>query len=159
MAGLKIIRSIGAKMSDNSQNTDQTPNQPIQNSSPVYENILCVEDEHFISELYERALTKAGYTVTTVVDGQEGLEQARTNKYDIILLDIMVPTITGIDLLRQLRQMNPPLKAKIIITTNLEQKESERKAIEKQADGYIIKANVTPKQLAEFLRSLEKPTN
>lgn len=145
-------------MSENSQNTDQTPNQPIRDSSPVYENILCIEDEHFISELYERALTKAGYKVRTVVDGQEGLEQARTNQYDIILLDIMVPTITGIDLLRQIKMMNPPLKAKIIITTNLEQKENERKAIEKQADGYIIKANVTPKQLAEFLRSLEKPS-
>ncbi len=146
-------------MTDNSLNTNQTPNRPIQDRSPVYENILCVEDEHFISELYERALTKAGYKVTTVVDGQEGLEQARTNKYDIILLDIMVPTVTGIELLRQLRLMDPPIKAKIIITTNLEQKENERKAIEKQADGYIIKANVTPKQLAEFLRSLEHQTN
>lgn len=146
-------------MSDDSLNADQTPSQPIKFGSPVYENILCVEDEHFISELYERALTKAGYKVTTVVDGREGLEQARTNKYDIILLDIMVPTVTGIELLRQLRLMNPPLKAKIIITTNLEQKENERKAVEKQADGYIIKANVTPKQLAEFLRSLEPQTN
>ncbi len=145
-------------MSDDSLPVDQTPDEPIQRSSPLYENILCVEDEHFISELYERSLTRAGYKVTTVVDGQEGLEQAKTNKYDIILLDIMVPTITGIELLRQIRLLDPPLKAKIIITTNLEQKENERKAIEKQADGYIIKANVTPKQLAEFLRTLEKPT-
>lgn len=137
---------------------DSTPKDPIQKSSPKLKNILCIEDEHFISELYNRALKKAGYNITTVVDGQQGLEEAKTNQYDIVLLDIMVPTITGIELLDKLRQETPPIKAKIIITTNLEQKEDDRKAIEKQADGYIIKANITPRQLAEFLQKFE-PTD
>ncbi len=137
---------------------DSAPKDPIQKSSPKLKNILCIEDEHFISELYNRALKKAGYNVTTVVDGQQGLEEAKTNQYDIVLLDIMVPTITGIELLDKLRQETPPIKAKIIITTNLEQKEDDRKAIEKQADGYIIKANITPRQLAEFLQKFE-PTD
>ena len=132
------------------------PNGPIASGSPHYKNVLCIEDEQFISELYSRALQKAGYEVTVIADGLKGLEAAKTNQYDIILLDIMVPSITGIELLAQLREKVPDLKAKVIVTTNLEQSENERKAVEKQADGYIVKANMTPKELATFLQSLEQ---
>lgn len=119
--------------------------------------ILCVEDEHFISELYVRTLTKAGYVVTAVIDGLEGLKEAQTDNYDIILLDIMVPSITGVEILKRLRdpKQTPKLHAKIIITTNLEQGEEARGEIEKQADGYVVKAEVTPKQLLQFLQQLD----
>src|ERR1700694_143967 len=97
-------------------------------------SVLCIEDEHFISELYTRALTKSGYAVTVISDGAEALEEAETNKYDIILLDLMVPNITGIEILRTLRDPArvPPIKSKIIVITNLEQNESVRADIEKQ---------------------------
>ena len=119
--------------------------------------ILCIEDEHFISELYVRALTKAGYDVTVVVDGQEGLAKAQTDQFDLILLDIMVPTITGTEILHRLRDpaQTPALHSKIIITTNLEQGEEGRAAIEKLADGYIIKAEITPRQLVEFIQQIQ----
>lgn len=118
--------------------------------------ILCIEDEHFIGELYTRAMTKAGYEIKVVADGLEGLREAQTNQYDIILLDLMVPNMTGTEILRRLRDpaMNPPLKSKIIITTNLEQKEETREQIEKLADGYLIKAEVTPRQLVEILDTI-----
>ena len=108
--------------------------------NPTGTKILCIEDEHFISELYVRALTKAGYDVTVEVDGQKGLQLAQTDAFDIILLDLMIPTITGIEVLRHLRNPSetPKLKAKIIITTNLEQREDIRDDIEAQADGYIV---------------------
>lgn len=132
------------------------PSEPISKQVPRYKNILCIEDEHFIGELYGRALQKAGYSVTTEVDGLKGLEAAKSDQYDIILLDIMVPSITGIELLKRLRQETPDLKAKVIVTTNLEQSETDRNAVEKQADGYVIKANMTPKELVGFLQSLER---
>jgi CheY-like chemotaxis protein len=113
--------------------------------------ILFIEDEHFISELYSRAMVRGGYDVTPVIDGQEALTAAKTNQYDIILLDIMVPNMTGTEILRHLRAEVPDLKAKILITTNLEQKEASRKEIESQADGYIIKAEITPKELVKLL--------
>jgi CheY-like chemotaxis protein len=119
--------------------------------------VLCIEDEHFISELYQRALTKAGYSVTVELDGKKGLEQAQTDQYDIILLDLMIPTMTGIDVLRDLRDQSktPKLHAKIIITTNLEQREEVRSDIEKQADGYLVKAEITPFELVDFLNQLD----
>lgn len=118
--------------------------------------VLIIEDEHFISELYVRALTRAGYNVTVEVDGQRGMELAKTNRFDIILLDLMIPTITGIDVLRKLRGPNTvPLKAKIVITTNLEQREEIRADIEKQADAYLVKAEITPRQLVDFLNTIK----
>jgi DNA-binding response OmpR family regulator len=118
--------------------------------------LLCVEDEHFIGELYDRALTKAGYDVTVVVDGLEGLKEAQTDKYDIVLLDLMVPNLTGIEILRRLRGPGAPkLHSKIIITTNLEQREEIRADIEHQADGYLVKAEVTPRELVEFLSTVK----
>lgn len=114
--------------------------------------VLCVEDEHFISELYNRALTKAGYDVTTVLDGLEALKEAKTDVYDIILLDIMLPNMTGLDILDELRAPDvPQLKAKIIIATNLEQSEDNRQSVEEKADAYVVKAEMTPRQLVEFL--------
>lgn len=131
---------------------------PIAAKQPRYQNVLVVEDEHFIGELYTRALTKAGYNVKVVIDGQEGLKEAQTNTYDIILLDLMIPNLTGTELLKSLRdpKITPHLKSKIIITTNLEQADEAKEEIEKQADGYVVKAEVTPKQLVAFLQSFEQ---
>jgi len=119
--------------------------------------VLCIEDEHFISELYARALTKAGYEVDVQLDGQKGLAAAQTDRYDIILLDLMIPNITGIEVLRTLRdpRQTPRMHARIIITTNLEQREDVRADIEQQADGYLVKAEITPHELVEFLSHLD----
>lgn len=118
-------------------------------------SVLVIEDEHFISELYTRALGKAGYATKVVVDGVEGLKEAQTDQYDIILLDIMVPNLTGSEILNRLRAPDAtPIRAKIIIATNLEQGEQGRDAVEQKADGYIVKAEMTPRQLVEFLDQL-----
>lgn len=119
--------------------------------------VLCIEDEHFISELYVRALTRGGYQVDVELDGQKGLAKAQANIYDIILLDLMVPNLDGIEILRALRDpvKTPHLKAKIIIITNLEQREEVRADIEKQADGYLVKAEITPHELVDILDKLD----
>jgi DNA-binding response OmpR family regulator len=136
---------------------DAQPGQTIQpdNAKPI-KKVLCIEDEHFIGELYGRALTRAGFEMTLAIDGAEGLKLAQTDQYDIILLDLMVPNVTGIEILRILRDpaQTPHLKAKIIITTNLEQREDVRADIEKQADGYIVKAEITPHELVGVLENL-----
>ncbi len=119
--------------------------------------VLCIEDEHFIGELYSRALTNGGYKVTIVTDGVEGLAAAETNQYDIILLDLMLPNLTGIEILRKLRDPahQPPIRSKIIITTNLEQREDVRADIEKQADAYLVKAELTPHELVDFINKIK----
>lgn len=129
----------------------------MQDAPTAPKKILCIEDEHFISELYARALTRAGYEVEVQLDGQKGLAAAQTDRYDIILLDLMIPSITGIEVLRTLRdpRQTPKMHAKIIITTNLEQREDVRADIEQRADGYLVKAEITPHELVDFLSKLD----
>lgn len=119
--------------------------------------VLCIEDEHFISELYARALQKGGYEVRIIADGPTALAEAQTNKYDLILLDLMLPNLTGIEILRILRDPArvPPIRAKIIITTNLEQREDVRADIEARADGYLVKAEMTPHEMVTFLDTVK----
>jgi len=132
----------------------QTTSAPTK--APIGKKILCIEDEHFISELYARALSKSGFSVTVEVDGEKALAAAQSDSYDIILLDLMVPNLTGFDILRRLRnpKETPKLHSKIIITTNLEQREELRADIEKQADGYLVKADITPYELVDFLKKI-----
>lgn len=134
---------------------DQKP-QSLPTINTNQKSVLLIEDEHFISELYTRALQNAGYRVVTAVDGQSGIQQILSNQFDIILLDIMLPFVNGIDALREIRTktVNSPLKGKIIITTNLDQEEPTREKIESMADGYLIKAEITPRQLVEYLAQL-----
>lgn len=125
--------------------------------TPNGKRVLCIEDERFITELYARALTRGGYSVDFETDGQKGLQKAQTDSYDVILIDLMVPTIDGIEILRSLRDpaKTPSLKAKVIIITNLEQRDEVRADIERQADGYIIKAEITPRELVSILDNLK----
>lgn len=139
MVGLKITQYIGGSMEQQQQNGIK---------------ILCIEDEHFISELYARALRKAGYDVTTMLSGEDGLIASKRNIFDIIMLDLMIPGITGFEVLRRLRAENPDLKAKILITTNLDQEDESREEIEKMADGYLIKAELTPRQLVDIINNV-----
>ena len=135
------------------------PNQQPQqqdNTQPKQKRVLCIEDERFISDLYARALTSAGYDVMIIDDGELGLHEAVNGNYDIILLDIMLPTMNGVDLLYKIKDkhVQPPMQSKIIITTNLDQKEDVRKQVEEMADGYIIKAEVTPKELVSYIQQV-----
>jgi CheY-like chemotaxis protein len=131
--------------------------EPSNQPAPAGRKVLCIEDEHFISELYVRALSKKDYHVDVVADGKEALAVAEKNEYDIILLDLMVPNLSGIEILRSLKDPArvPPIKARIVITTNLEQREDVRADIEKQADAYVVKAELTPQELVDLVDHIQ----
>lgn len=115
--------------------------------------LLIIEDEHFISELYSRALKKAGYNVTIMMSGEDGLKAALNRQFDLILLDILVPGLSGMDVLEKIRANDSTTgkHSKIVITTNLEQDEKTREKLEHIADGYLIKAEMTPNELVKIV--------
>ena len=119
--------------------------------------ILCIEDERFIGELYTRALKKAGFEVDIEKDGMNGLKLAQSGDYDVILLDIMLPSLNGVELLRKVKgvDVNEQIHSSIIITTNLDQREDVKKEVEELADGYLIKAEITPKELVDYVQKLQ----
>lgn len=116
--------------------------------------ILCIEDEQFIGELYARAIEKAGHKIKVIANGQDGLKEALANQYDVIIVDIMLPGIDGnaiIDGLIEPKSGNRYVKSKIIVATNLNQKEEDREKLEKLTDMYLIKAEITPKELVTLI--------
>ena len=118
--------------------------------------ILVIEDDRFIGEMYVRSLKKAGYEVDWMVGGNDGLVAARNKKYDLILLDVMLPERRGNEIMEALRNGKEDLipDTKIIVLTNFEQDEESRMAMEHNADGYLIKAEITPKKLLDVIASL-----
>ncbi|MFZ1487555.1 MAG: response regulator [Candidatus Saccharimonas aalborgensis] len=122
--------------------------------------ILCIEDDRFIGEMYVRSLQHAGYTVDWMVDGNDGLVAARNRRYDLILLDIMLPEMRGSDILRALRGEGKDLipGTHVLVMTNFDQDEESRTAMEHNVDGYLIKAEITPRKLLEVIASLEPAT-
>ena len=117
---------------------------------------LCVEDDRFIGEMYVRSLQKAGYDVTWVVDGNDGLVAARNQNFDLIILDLMLPEQRGDQILDALRNNNVDLvpNSKILIMTNFEQDEASRKSVMSRVDGYLIKADITPRNLIEVVKQM-----
>jgi len=115
-----------------------------------------VEDDRFIGEMYVRSLQKAGYDVTWVVDGNDGLVAARNQTFDLIILDLMLPEQRGDQILDALRNNNVDLvpNSKILIMTNFEQDEASRKSVMSRVDGYLIKADITPRNLIEVVKQM-----
>ena len=122
----------------------------------MIKTILCVEDDRFIGEMYVRSLQKAGYDVTWVVDGNDGLVSARNQNFDLIILDLMLPEQRGDQILDALRNNNVDLvpNSKILIMTNFEQDEASRKSVMSRVDGYLIKADITPRNLIEVVKQM-----
>lgn len=122
----------------------------------MIKTILCVEDDRFIGEMYVRSLQKAGYDVTWVVDGNDGLVAARNQNFDLIILDLMLPEQRGDQILDALRNNNVDLvpNSKILIMTNFEQDEASRKSVMSRVDGYLIKADITPRNLIEVVKQI-----
>ena len=120
--------------------------------------ILIVEDDRFIGEMYVRSLKKNGYAVDWMVDGNDGLIAARNKPYDLLLLDVMLPERRGNDILDALRGGAEDLipNTKVIVLTNFEQDDESRMAMEKNADGYLIKAEITPSKLLSVIQQLDK---
>lgn len=110
--------------------------------------ILLVEDDEFLRELYNDTLTGEGYSITTALDGQEALEKIQVGGWDLVLLDIILPKISGIDVMKQMKNLPPPQNPNkcIIFLTNLDKGEEIKEAL-LLGDGYLIKSQITPGDL------------
>lgn len=115
--------------------------------------ILLVEDEAFIRDLYQRQLTKEGFEVVVAVDGQEGLNQLKSQTFDLLLLDIMLPGMNGLQVLREFKTQNPNSQMITILLTNLGQEAVIKEGFELGAQAYLIKASYTPEQVVNEVKT------
>ncbi len=114
--------------------------------------ILLVEDETELRDLYQLLLEDEGYLVDAKADGKQGLQALEQGGYDLVLLDIMLPFIDGLEILSQLQKSRLPSKQNVksvILLTNLAQDQTIARALELGVRGYLIKSDYNPEQLLE----------
>lgn len=118
--------------------------------------ILLVEDELFIAELYLHHLEKAGFMVKIARDGAEALEALKTDQFDLMLLDIMLPKLNGLEVLKKCKQEKILPDTPIVLLTNLATDITIKEGFKLGADGYLIKASYTPIQLVSEVQNYLK---
>ena len=118
--------------------------------------ILFIEDEPNLQKTLGEALRQEGYEVKPAFNGQEGLELAKSEKPDLILLDLILPKIDGFTVLQEVKK-DPVLKdTPVIVLTNLEGSSDVEKALELGATTYLVKANYNLEEVVTKIKQALK---
>lgn len=115
--------------------------------------IAIIEDDQAISQMYRIKFEAEGYTVETADNGQLGLELIEKMRPTIVLLDLMMPIMTGEEMLAKMRATEWGKDIKVIILTNRGEQEIPPAVKELNVTAIILKADMTPRQVAELVKS------
>ena len=118
--------------------------------------ILIVEDDQFLLEMYVIKLEKEGFNVLSAVDGEEGLKVAQKDIPNLILLDLNLPKMDGLQVLTELKKDENTKNIPVIVLTNYAQKDDIDKCLDLGADSYLIKAHFVP---SEVIGKIKKVLN
>jgi DNA-binding response OmpR family regulator len=112
-------------------------------------DVLLVEDDPAVLEMYRLKLELDGYRVNTAIDGEDGLSKASALTPDIIFLDIRLPKLDGLEVLRRLRAADKTRNIPVIILSNYDEEDLVARGLHLGAHEYLIKARTTPSSLSE----------
>src|SRR6185369_11028498 len=116
--------------------------------------IMLVEDDNNLREIYEARLLAEGYEIVSAHDGEEALAMAVKEKPDLIISDVMMPKISGFDMLDILRGTQETKNTKVVMMTALSQTEDKDRATTLGADRYLVKSQVTLEDVARVAREV-----
>lgn len=119
--------------------------------------ILIIEDEHKIAQSIKKGLIQESYAVDVVYDGIQGYDFASVESYDVIILDLMIPGMSGIDLCRSLRKNN--IHTPILILTAKGQLQDKVEGLNSGADDYLVKPFAFEELLARIRALIRRPKN
>ena len=117
-------------------------------------SILLVEDDPFLIDIYTTKMKESGFVVEVASDGESALQKIKEKTPCLVILDIVLPQLDGWEILRQIKSDPKLKKIKIIILSNLGQKEEVEKGVELGATKYLIKAHYTPSQVVEEIKKI-----
>lgn len=118
--------------------------------------VLIIDDEPPIVAMYQEKLEHEGFTVISATGGEAGIERAKKDKPDVILLDLIMPKLNGLDVLKNLKGDPITQPIPVFLLTNIPEESGGDKGDKLGAAGYLFKAETEPHQLAEVLKKLEK---
>lgn len=116
--------------------------------------VLIVEDETMLVNMYIAKFEKEGFETVQAENGKKGIEVAKEEKPDIILLDIIMPEMDGFMVLKELKSTPETKNIPVIMLTNLGQEEDVEKGSKLGAIGYLVKANLTPSQVVDKVKEV-----
>ena len=114
--------------------------------------ILFIEDEAALQKTFTEILKREGYEVVSALDGETGLRLARSQKLDLVLLDIVLPRLQGLEVLKALKGDPETKSIPVIILTNLESSQDIEKALALGAATYLVKTQYTLPEIAEKIK-------
>ena len=118
--------------------------------------ILVIEDDMFLRDIYLEVLTNAGYEVDSAEDGEKGLEKIKTGGWDLVLLDIIMPVMSGVDVMHKLHNDENFIASnfykKLVFLTNLDNDKEIKEAMQ-FGNGYLIKSQLTPGEILNEIKS------
>lgn len=126
--------------------------EPTQNQNLKGKKILLVEDDDGLANVYQMRLEAEGFTIKRVPNGEDALAVAVAFKPDLILLDVMMPKVSGFDVLDILRNTPETANIKIIMLTALSQDSDKEKADKLGADDYLVKSQVVIADVVERVK-------
>ncbi len=118
--------------------------------------ILLVEDDPFLIDIYTTKLKEAGFSIEVATDGEDGLRKIKEKIPDLMVLDIVLPQIDGWEILREIKEKLGLKDLKVIILSNLSQKDEVEKGLKLGATKYLIKAHYTPSEVVEEIKKVLK---
>lgn len=116
--------------------------------------ILIIDDDPFLSEIYSLKFKLSGFEVSIAANGEKALEAVKENIPDVILLDLVMPKMDGFETLAALRKIPELDKTRIIVFSNLGQKEDVDRGYRLGANDYLIKTRFTPSEVVEKVREV-----
>jgi two-component system phosphate regulon response regulator PhoB len=114
--------------------------------------VLLAEDDRGIAGLYRQRLELEGYAVTVAADGEAALAAAFASAPKLIVLDVRLPELSGLEVLERLRKDRRTRQVPVVILTNWEDQEARSRALKLGALGFLLKSEVRPGELAERIR-------
>ena len=116
--------------------------------------VLVIEDDQLMSRMYQKIFTFEHYEVELAGNGQEGLEKVKTFQPTLILLDVMMPVMNGLETLDKLKSDPATKGIPVIMLTNLAGQQDAETALAKGAVKYIIKSEHDPKQVSDIVKEV-----
>lgn len=116
--------------------------------------ILIVDDEEILRKIYSDRLTFEGFTVETAADGEEAMAKIRTSPPNLVLLDILMPKLNGLQVLEQLNTDTALKAIPVIVLSNVVNDENIKKALALGAKDYLLKTNFSPNEIINKIRTL-----
>lgn len=116
--------------------------------------ILLIEDDRFLSEIYVAKFQEAGFEISVAENGEIGLRKIKEQKPTLVLVDVVMPTTDGFEVLRDIKRDEETKNIPVIVLSNLGEEKDVRRGLELGAADYLIKVHYTPTEVVSKVRAI-----